>query len=197
MSACQWLEAVRWTNDSPLRPVASRSVSSCDILRATLSAGESWASYVVALCIVCWSVVYPPTWSFISDLRYGCWAYRKMRLGGGDLMGIAWRVACLVWRARRRLARRDLGICLLHRVWLARVRWVGLPRLYCDLRCLCAKEQNTNSDTDSRVGLGESGRPYRYRSGSIMCPIIRRRQTSLVYCDSYEAVHRTMNSTTC
>ena len=111
--------------------------------------------------------------------------------------GIPWRVACLVCRARRRLARRDLEICLLHRVWLARVRWVGLPRLYCDLRCLCAKEEYTNSDTDSRTEPGESGRPYRYRSGSIMCSIIRHRQTLPVYCDSYEAVHRTMNSTTC
>lgn len=43
-------------------------------------------------------------------------------------MGIAWRVACLVCRARRRrLARRDLGICLLHRVWL--VEFSGLACL--------------------------------------------------------------------
>jgi len=113
------------------------------------------------------------------------------------LMGIAWRVACLVCRTRRRLARRDLGICLLHRVWLARFL-PGWPASSILRRTLSmCQEQDTNGDTDSRAELGESGRPYRYRSGSIMCSIIRHRQTSLVYCDSYEAVHRTMNSTTC
>lgn len=51
----------------------------------------------------------------------------------------------------------------------------GLPRLYCDLRCLRAKALNANTCCDTRAELGESGRPDHYHSGSIMCYIIRRR----------------------
>ena len=83
-------------------------------------------------------------------------------------MGSAWRVACLSgWRGGE--------ICFLHRVWLARVLRAGLPRLYCDLRCLYAKQQDTNSDTDAIAELWESGRPYHHCSGSIVSSMIRHR----------------------
>lgn len=94
-------------------------------------------------------------------------------------MDVAWRIntpdAVPCNKAAAAGAGGDL-ICLLSTEFgLVEFSRAGLPRLYCDLRCLCAKELNANTRCDTRAELGGSGRPDHYHSGSIMCSIIRHR----------------------
>ena len=138
--------------------------------------------------------MYPHTWLFISDLRYGCWAYRKMRMGGHGTLGVAWRVRsstevvavqCGGWRGGRRST--------FSRVWLVRLACLVYIATYV---VVYAKSRTQDGHADSRAEREDSGHPLRYYSRSIVCSITSF-PTSLVYCDSYEMSYRTIDSTAC
>lgn len=92
------------------------------------------------------------------------------------------------WRGRRS----DLPS--LHRVWLGRVLpgWPASSILRLTLSVCQGTEREYMLRHDSRT---RGFRPS--RSLSFWKHQVFRHQTSLVDCDSYEALHRTMNSTTC
>jgi hypothetical protein len=178
-------------NDSPLRLFASRSVSHCDILRATFAVGESWALCVLALCIVCWSV--DVSTHLVVCQRSAIWMLVR------HIVRCAWEASSGIesaWRTKTPNAapwmegggRRGgiLGRSAFSRVWL------------CGLACLVyiATYVVYVPRRGTRIALRTRGiRPY--MSLSFWKRHLSHGETSLVDCDSYEASYRTMDSTTC
>lgn len=158
-----------WTNDSPLRTVRVGQFRIVTCLRATFSVGESRALYVLALCIVCWSVgvsthlvVHQRSAIWMMVIAKCAWEARyEHRLADKDSEG---------GRTGRLTRREPWEICF-SRVWL--VKFCGLACLVYIATCVVhmPRRRTRIATRTRRAEFNDSGRPYRYRSGSIMCSI--------------------------